>query len=106
MAPLWALIKRHWCLFLFAGIATILNVLIGFITPAMLAEIFDHYLGGKPSRFPHSINNIILTLLGSRENVLANLWVFGAALIIVQLVKGLFSYLKGIWCACVSEDTA
>ena len=59
MEPLWALIKRHWVLFLGAGIATIINVLIGFVTPAMLAEMFDYYMGDKPSRFPPFINNII-----------------------------------------------
>ncbi len=106
MASLWALIKRHWVLFLGAGIATIINVLIGFVTPAMLAEMFDYYMGDKPSRFPPFINNIIQALFGSKETVLNHLWVFGAALIFIQIIKGIFSYLKGIWCAYASEDSA
>lgn len=106
IAPLWALIKRHWAMFLGAAIATIINVLIGFITPAMLAELFDHYLGDMPSRFPAYINNAIQALLGSKDNVLNNLWMFGLALVIIQIIKGAFSYFKGIWCAYASEDSA
>ena len=44
--------------------------------------------------------------MGSRENIMNNLWIFGLAIVIINLLKGLFSYFKGIWCAKGSENTA
>ena len=102
---MWHLIRRRQHYFLGAFVATALNVLIGFVTPALLAELIDHYLGDKPSRLPDYVNNFIGTL-GGKEFAMANLWIFGAALIAINLIKGAFSYLKGRWCAVASEDTA
>ena len=104
-APMWRLIKRRKYYFLGAFVATALNVLIGFITPAILAELIDHYLGDKPSRLPDFVNSLI-DMLGGRAFAIENLWIFGAALIAINLIKGAFSYLKGRWCAVASEDTA
>ena len=103
--PMWRLIQRRKYHFGGALIATVLTALIGFVTPAMLAELIDHYLGSQPSRMPEFINNW-LALRGGREFVLKNLWLPGAALIAINLVNGLFSFLKGRLSSYAAEDTA
>ena len=101
-----ALVQRNGRYFFGAAIATAVNITIGFITPAVLAELFDHYLGTLPSRLPESFNNLLYNIMGSRENIMNNLWIFGLAIVIINLLKGLFSYFKGIWCAKGSENAA
>lgn len=101
-----ALVRRNGRYFFGAAIATTVNIIIGFITPAVLAELFDHYLGTLPSRLPESFNRLLYRIMGSRENIMNNLWIFGLAIVIINLLKGLFSYFKGIWCAKGSENTA
>ena len=101
-----ALVRRNGRYFFGAAIATTVNIIIGFITPAVLAELFDHYLGTLPSRLPESFNRLLYSIMGSRENIMSNLWIFGLAIVIINLLKGLFSYFKGIWCAKGSENTA
>ena len=101
-----ALVRRNGRYFFGAAIATTVNIIIGFITPAVLAVLFDHYLGTLPSRLPESFNRLLYRIMGSRENIMNNLWIFGLAIVIINLLKGLFSYFKGIWCAKGSENTA
>lgn len=103
--PMWRLIKRRRLHFGGALIATILTALIGFITPAILAELIDHYLGSEPTRMPSFVNGWVARL-GGRDFMLSHLWVPGALLILVNLLNGLFSYLKGRWSSYAAEDTA
>ncbi|NLB38047.1 MAG: hypothetical protein GX810_02200 [Clostridiales bacterium] len=70
--PMWRLIKRRKYHFGGALIATVMTALIGFITPAVLAELIDHYLGTQPSRMPAVVNNW-LAPLGGRDNILNEL---------------------------------
>lgn len=100
------LVRQHLPLYAAAALFTILNVFIGFMTPALLAELFDHYLGSHPSRLPGFINQFLLSLFGTKEGILQNLWIFGLAIFFIHLFKGLFSYLKGLICAKASEESA
>lgn len=88
--------------YLGAFICTALNIFIGFVTPALLAELMDHYLGNQASRFPVLINQWV-ALLGGRDYMLKNLWLFGAGLIVLNVFKGTFDYFKWRWCAFASE---
>lgn len=101
-----SLVRQHIPLYITAAIFTILNVLIGFMTPALLAELFDHYLGSQPSRLPDFVNRYLLSLFGSKEGILHNLWIFGVIIFLIHLFKGGFSYIKGMACAKASEDSA
>lgn len=103
---LWSLVRQHIPLYAAASLFTVLNVFIGFMTPALLAELFDHHLGSHPSRLPAFIDNALLSLFGSSQGIRQNLWVFGVAIIVIHLLKGAFSYLKGIACAKASEESA
>lgn len=99
------LLKKNAKYFMAAFILTAFTSLIQFMTPALLAELMDHYLGKEPSRFPDFLNRGIDRLLG--VGFLAqNLWAFGAALILVSLVGGVFSFFRGKASSQGSESAA
>jgi ATP-binding cassette subfamily B protein len=105
-AAMWELIAQNGWYFIGGSISTAINILIGFLTPAVLAELFDHYLNDLPSRLPGSVNSVLFQIMGSYENVKSNLWIFGIIILAINLVKGLFAFLKGYWCAIGSENAA
>ncbi len=92
---------------LFAGatMCTIASVFLGFMTPAVLAEVLDHYLGGKPSRLPAPLSGWA-DALGSGGNLLLPLIAAGVLLVLISLINGLFSFYKGRWTAMASENAA
>ena len=71
---------RHCCadrrLFLGAALCTVASVFLGFMTPAVLAEVLDHYLGGMPSRLPAPLDGWAAALGtgGNRSLPLAASW--------------------------------
>ncbi len=91
--------------FLGAGILGIVTVFLGFLTPALLAEVLDNYLQGQPSRFPAFISNVVDSL-GGREFMRANLWLPGLFLVIISALTGALNFLKGRWTAMGSENSA
>ncbi|NLZ88248.1 MAG: ABC transporter ATP-binding protein [Clostridiales bacterium] len=103
--PMWQLIRRRKFHFSGALFCAVMAVLIGFVTPALLAEIIDHYLGSRPSRMPGFVNDLV-NRYGGRDFIRSNLWIPGLALVIISLVNGLFSFLKSRWSAYASEDIA
>ncbi len=99
------LLKKNARYFIIAFILTAFTSLIQFMTPALLAELMDHYLGQEPSRFPEILNRGIDRIFGA--NFLAqNLWAFGAALVMVNLVGGVFSFFRGKMSSQGSESAA
>ena len=98
-----ALIRENWPSYLGAMIATVAIVLIGFITPLVLAETIDFVLDTKPSTLPAFVLAPI-EKLGGREFLRANLWVMGLALIVLNAVNGVFTYIKGRLSAVASEN--
>lgn len=66
------LLKENFRYFFFAALLGIFSVFLGFLTPAVLAEVLDNYLNGQPSRLPAFIANAVESL-GGREFMRANL---------------------------------
>lgn len=99
------LLKDNWRYFLGAALLGILSVFMGFLTPALLAEVLDNYLQGQPSRFPKLISDFVDSL-GGREFMRANLWLPGLFLVIINVVTGALNFLKGRWTAIGSENSA
>ena len=77
-----ALVRENWPSYLGAMAATVMIVIIGFITPLVLAETIDFVLDTKPSTLPDFAVSAIESL-GGRDFLRANLWVMGLALIIL-----------------------
>lgn len=99
------LLKKNARIFIIAFFLTALTSFIQFLTPALLAEVMDHYLGTEPSRLPDFINNTIDSLLGPTF-LINNLWAFGFALVMVSLFSGVFSFFRGKLTAQGSESAA
>lgn len=95
--------NKKW--FLGAFVCTVVCVLIEFITPLLLAETLDHYLSGKPSAFPAFVN-AWADGLGGPDYIARNLWIVGLTLIGLNLINGVFSYLKGRWQATAGENVS
>lgn len=99
------LIGQNWTHFLWALIATIMMVIIGFLTPLLLSEIVDSILGSEPFTMPDFLMNPINDL-GGRDFLRQNLWIPALALILMNIVNGVFTFIKGRSSAIASENIA
>ena len=100
-----SLIGQNWTHFLWALIATIMIVIIGFLTPLLLSEIVDSILGSEPFTMPDFLMNPI-NALGGRDFLRQNLWIPALALILMNIVNGVFTFIKGRSSAIASENIA
>lgn len=100
-----SLIGQNWMHFLWALIATIMMVIIGFLTPLLLSEIVDSILGSEPFTMPDFLMNPINDL-GGRDFLRQNLWIPALALILMNIVNGVFTFIKGRSSAIASENIA
>lgn len=100
-----SLIGQNWTHFLWALIATTMMVIIGFLTPLLLSEIVDSILGSEPFTMPDFLMNPINDL-GGRDFLRQNLWIPALALILMNIVNGVFTFIKGRSSAIASENIA
>ena len=100
-----SLIGQNWTHFLWALIATIMMVIIGFLTPLLLSEIVDSILGSELFTMPDFLMNPINDL-GGRDFLRQNLWIPALALILMNIVNGVFTFIKGRSSAIASENIA
>ena len=103
LSAMLALIGGNWRSYLGALLSTVLIVIIGFITPMVLAETIDFVLDTKPSTLPAFLLAPV-EKLGGRDFLRANLWVMGLALVLLNVVNGVFTYVKGRLSAVASEN--
>lgn len=80
-------------------------VIIGFLTPLLLSEIVDSILGSEPFTMPDFLMNPI-NALGGRDFLRQNLWIPALALILMNVVNGVFTFIKGRSSAIASENIA
>ena len=104
-ACMWELVRANIWPFLGAMVSTIMIVLIGFMTPILLAETIDSVLGTAPSTLPAWLLQPI-EALGGREFLRQNLWALGAVLVGLNLINGVFTFFKGRLSAVASENIA
>ncbi len=102
---LMTLVAENWWSFLLSFIATVMVVIIGFLTPLMLSEIVDSILGDSPFTMPDFLLQPI-EALGGRDFLRANLWIPALALILINVVNGVFTFIKGRYSAVASENIA
>ena len=99
------LIRENLRYFLGAAVLSVTSVLLGFFTPAVLAEVLDNVLQGMPSRLPGFIAGWVESL-GGREFLRARLWIPGLAIVLISLFSGACNFLKGRFTAIGSEKAA
>ena len=100
-----ALMRQNLSCYIGAMIATAMIVLIGFLTPILLAETIDSVLGTHPSTLPEFVLRPIRAL-GGRQFLVDHLWILGLVLVALNLIGGVFTYLKGRLNAVASENIA
>ncbi|MGN0747347.1 MAG: ABC transporter ATP-binding protein [Aristaeellaceae bacterium] len=100
-----ALMRQNLSCYIGAMIATAMIVLIGFLTPILLAETIDSVLGTHPSTLPEFVLRPIRAL-GGRQFLVDHLWILGLVLVALNLINGVFTYLKGRLNAVASENIA
>ena len=100
-----SLIGQNCTQFLRALIATSMMVILGFLTPLLLSEIVDSILGSEPFTMPDFLMNPINDL-GGRDFLRQNLWIPALALILMNIVNGVFTFIKGRSSAIASENIA
>ena len=88
-----------------ALVCTVLTVMIELVTPLILAETMDCYLQGKPSRMPAFLNQWVEGL-GGPGFMARHLWIAGLALVLLNVISGVFSYWKGRAQAVAGENAA
>ena len=91
--------------FIAALVCTVFTVAIEFITPIILAETMDHYLLGEASRMPGFVNAWIDSL-GGREFMVGHLWIAGLALVGLNVLNGVFGFIKGRSQAVAGENVS
>ncbi len=99
------LLRENAGYFSSAAILAVISVFLGFLTPAVLAEVLDNYLSGLPSRLPGFLSNFV-NGLGGRDFMRANLWLPGLVLVLISVLNGVCNFLKGRWTAIGSEKAA
>lgn len=100
-----SLLKENAGHFSGAAVLAVVSVFLGFLTPAVLAEVLDNYLSGLPSRLPGFMSGFVNDL-GGREFMRANLWIPGLVLVLISVLNGVCNFLKGRWTAVGSENAA
>lgn len=100
-----SLLRENARYFLGAAVLAILSVFLGFLTPAVLAEVLDNYLQGLPSRLPAFVSKAV-EAWGGRAFMRSNLWIPGLALVLISVLSGVSNFLKGRWTAIGAEGAA
>ncbi|RKD33915.1 ABC transporter ATP-binding protein [Thermohalobacter berrensis] len=83
------------------GLATLFSIL----SPLVLRLTVDSIIGDEPFDVPNWVSTL-LSYIGNRDDLAQKLWVFGLAIVVFTLFRGLFLYYKGKWSAIASESIA
>lgn len=105
LSAMLSLIGQNWRYFLGAMLSTAMIVIIGFLTPMLLAETIDCVLGDAASSLPEWLLEPIRAM-GGRDFLRANLWILGVVLVLLNVINGVFTFCKGRLNAVASENIA
>jgi ATP-binding cassette subfamily B protein len=102
---LWNFMKGNRLLYLSAVVSIGLATLFSFFSPLVIRMTVDSIIGDHPINAPEFIIKMIEGV-GGRSNLAQNLWICGGALILLAVLNGIFTFLKGKWTAIAAETTA
>ena len=100
-----SLIRENARWFLAALGCTLVCVVTDYLSPLILAETLDHYLAGEASVLPAFVLRL-LPVLQDRSFIVQHLYLVGLLIILVNLVNGVFSYMKGRLQSIAGESVA
>lgn len=100
------LVRSNGKWFAAAMISAAVMVCIGYLTPILLAETIDCILGGLPTTLPAFLLTPLRVLGIDRTWLAQHLWTLGLALVLLNLINGIFTFMKGRTTAVASENIA
>ena len=102
---MWNFMKGNRLLYFGAIISIGLATLMAVLGPLVIRITIDFIIGNKSISIPLWVQSI-MNGIGGKSVLAQNLWICGSALVLLTIVNGLFSYLKGKWSAVASESIA
>lgn len=102
---LWRLMEGNRLRYFGAILSIGLAALFSFLSPLVIRFTIDAVIGGKTMQLTPALQNMVDSL-GGMGSLAQNLWICSILLILLSLLNGLFTYLKGKWSAVASESTA
>jgi len=88
-----------------AILCVVITVTIGFVTPLVLELTIDGILGNGAIKLPGPVMEWV-NARGGRDFLARNLWIMALAMFGLNLLGGVFNYLRGKWMAQASESIA
>jgi ATP-binding cassette subfamily B protein len=92
-------------LYLGAIISIGFATMFSFFSPLVIRLTVDAVIGGKELNAPAFVIKMI-EAVGGTSTLVQNLWICGLALILLSVINGVFTFLKGRWTAIAAESTA
>lgn len=105
LQALLALVRENWALYISATLATFITVAVGFAIPLVLSETVDVVLGEAPSAMPEWLKDLVAAR-GGRAFIRENYWLVPLAVVLFNLISGVFSYIKERNTALAGENIA
>jgi ATP-binding cassette, subfamily B, bacterial len=102
---LWNSMKGNRLLYLGAIISIGFATMFSFFSPLVIRLTVDSIIGGKKLDAPAFMVKIV-EAVGGTSVLVQNLWICGLMLILLAVINGLFTFLKGSWTAVAAESTA
>jgi len=84
---------------------TVFSVVIGLITPLIIAETVDAIIGNNPLTAPDFLVRMF-ERIGGREYMAQNLWIMAVILMGLSLIRSAFMYMRGRSTAQAAEQAA
>lgn len=76
--------------------------LVGYLSPLVIMNTIDSVIGDKPMQAPQFVISAIESM-GGTSTLVKNLWIAGLAVLVLTMITGFFTYLRGRWTAMASE---
>ncbi|NLM27572.1 MAG: ABC transporter ATP-binding protein [Clostridiaceae bacterium] len=92
---------RYFSAIIFSGISVLFSVL----SPMTVSFAIDSVIGSEPMNLPGWLMRMVENY-GGREALRGNLWILGLIFLLLQLLAGVFQYLRGRWIAVSTENAA
>jgi ATP-binding cassette, subfamily B, bacterial len=102
---LWNAMKGNRLLYLGAIISIGLATMFSFFSPLVIRITVDSVIGGRKLNAPALLIKMI-EAVGGTGVLVQNLWICGLMLILLSVINGIFTFLKGRWTAVAAESTA
>ncbi|MDD3336883.1 MAG: ABC transporter ATP-binding protein [Eubacteriales bacterium] len=101
----WTLVKENRAMYFSAVLATLLTVVLNYLTPLVFSETIDVLLSDGQSNLPLWILSP-LKQWGDRTFYRENLWIVAIFVVLLSVLSGLFSYYKERNTAIAGENIA